>query len=153
MTIRAYTSDHVRAMLPRDVWIVACLFLIYGAWALYDMVVGFASGRPSVNFGAVCLLIGPGLLARSEVARICAIAVTVVLLVFTLDGVAHFVADQPDWISVPLFSRVFGRIGGVWSVWYVSLASAGFIVLNLWQACVLMRGDVRGKFGAPTNPS
>lgn len=135
------------AALPLALKCVAGLFSVYGLWAAYDMAAGFAVGRMQPNFGIFCLLVGPGLLTRHEIARMCALAITVVLLFFTLDTFARFVVDRPPGVGVPVLSRLFGLLHGAGRTWYVVMSAMGFFALNLWQVWVLMRPDVRRQFG------
>ncbi len=132
---------------PVALKIVSGLFVLYGFWAVYDMVLGMLVGSIRPNFGIFCLLIGPGLLGRSEIARVCALAVTVVLMVFTLDALARYVADKPPWVGVPLLWRFIGHFQGAMRTLYVLSAATFFFALNVWQVWVLMRPDVRRHFG------
>lgn len=130
--------------IPLSLKIVAVLFIISGIFSVIEVVVALMHGGININFGVLCLFVGPGLLRLHRGWRTCALVflwlgliVAPIVFVLGLSG------------KVPAYFSVFGvniaRIPG----WWASVAAIPFFLLMLWQYRVLTRPDIRRLFGLP----
>jgi hypothetical protein len=138
----------IQTSLPLALKIVAALFAIYGLWAAYIMILrGLRDGYFVPDFTILCLLVGLGLLRRSEPARVGALAFTCIFLAMTVVAVIFFVIKRPASIDVPVLGRLTGQLEGAEGTVYVVVTATLYCAINLWQAWVLTRPDVRHRFG------
>jgi len=127
---------------PTSLVIVAVLFAIGGVFALLEMVVDFARGMISINFGVLGILIGPGLLRYSRGWRTCALVFIIfglilVPIIFVL-MVMH---------SGPTNLEYFGSTVGTAPIGLGLVLVVLFFLFFWWQYHVLTRPDVKRLFG------
>ena len=128
--------------IPVALKVVAVLFILGGICAVIEVVVALMHGRLNINFGVLCLFVGPGLLALKRGWRTCA-------LVFLWIGMIGVPAAAVLMLgrSGPLDFMVFGqKVGHISSGPALIIAAVAFL-LSLWQYRVLIRDDVRELFG------
>lgn len=93
---------HQRVGFPTTLKVVIGLFFLHGIVAMMEMVIAYSRGRPSLNMGAISLIIGVGLLLRIPLARWMAIGATFLLAVVILVMAGMAVNGAPavlDWFG------------------------------------------------------
>jgi len=127
--------------IPGCVWWVAVVFVVVGLAALADIVVSIRQHYFPVMVGIVGLIIGPGLLRRSRVCRVCGLFLTILAL-----------------IGIPLLVllHLFGGLPAEFKLLGISMCDIPAAVLlltacviytiTLWQYHVLNRPDIRVLF-------
>src|SRR5690349_13857373 len=55
--------------IPSSLRTVACLFIIFGLWALIDAVMALFFGKVEIDFTVLCIFIGKGLLQLNPNSR------------------------------------------------------------------------------------
>ncbi len=140
------TEQHADSQnwLPLPLILVASIFLVHGTIATMEMLVAYSRGTPSINFGAVSLLIGFGLLLRFRFARLLAIVATSFFAILVLVFAALVINGAPasmDWFGNPT-TDVPG--------WLVLLGGTVVLAIAAWQLEVLLRPSIASLFGLPT---
>jgi len=117
--------------LPKSLIVLSTLWIVTGIVGVVELV-DFLRGRtPNLSLGAVGLLLGPGLLYRLPLARICALALS--WLAFVVSGLIFLTSLlnvlTGGWLGLLLAALVFGT--------------------TYWQYHVLTRVDIRQLFATP----
>jgi hypothetical protein len=135
------TMDEDR-QIPASLKVVAVLFILGGVCAAIEILVSLAHSHININFGALGLFIGPGLLARRPGWRTCALVfLWIAMIGVPIVGVLMFAQ------SGPLDFTVFGQKVGHASK-EIGVGIAVFVfALSVWQYRILVRSDVRKLFG------
>ncbi len=133
--------------LPAALKVVAVLFIVGGVLAVVEVIVAFAHGRISINFGVLGLFIGPGLLALSQGWRTCAVVLLWIAMI-VIPLVALFMLIAPGPADLRVLGQSVRRVPKP-----VALAFAAFgFWLAWWQYRVLTRPAVRALFGLQRPP-
>jgi len=127
---------------PLSLKIVAALLILGGISSIIDVIVDLTQGTLPLNFGALGLFVGIGLLRFSRAWRTCALVfLWIAFIGLPLVGLAFlFFAGAVNytifWQKVGPGSRVIA----------VALAALLFAVA-VWEYRVLTRPDIRKLFG------
>lgn len=135
--------------IPVALRIVAVLFLFAGAVSLVQVGIALSDHRILPHAGVLNLLIGLGLLRRSQGWRTCALVVLWIALIIALPYATLRTITEVNTIE-------FRYLG--WPFRYPSklaefLSLAGSTTIFIWKLRVLTRPDVRALFGLPDDGS
>ena len=114
--------------IPLSLKVVAILFILAGISAVIEIVAALAHGRISINFGVLCLFVGPGLVALKRGWRTCAL----VLVWIGMIGIP-VITMLMFGRSGPLDLKVFGQKVGHISLWPALVIAVVLFLLTLWQ--------------------
>lgn len=128
--------------IPASLKVVAIIFFLGGIHSVIEVVLAFAHGRLSINFGVLGLFIGPGLLALRPGWRACAMVFIWIALI-CLPVATVLMLFHPGHFDFEVFGR---QVGYVTKELGLAVAIALFL-LTLWEYRVLNRPDVRILFG------
>lgn len=131
-----------KPLLPGSLNVVAGLFIISGIFAVIEMAVALTQNRISINFGVLCLFIGPGLLKLRRGWRTCALVyIWIGLVAFPIIFLLGLSGTVPGYFHV--FGIQLDRIPG----WWVSIGAIPLFLVALWKYKVLTRPDIKALFG------
>lgn len=125
--------------IPRDLKIVAYLFIIFGIIVLIEILLDLINAHLNINFGVLQLPCGIGLLRLRRGWRTAAL----ILLWFGLIANALFCLGVIFGSPVLTF---FGQPVGLASKPLSLALAAGLFILMIWEYRVLTREDVRRLF-------
>jgi hypothetical protein len=136
-----YATPPSRPKPPTSLVVVAVLFILGGASAVFEAIIALLHGSVDLNFGVLGLFIGPGLLRFSRGWRTCALVFTWLgLLGLPIIAVMFLIS------SLPLDITVVGQKVGNLSKFIGVFAGVTIFALTVWQYRVLTRPDVRRLF-------
>jgi len=130
--------------IPTSLKVVAFLFILSGIFSIIEIIVSLMHNSISINFGALILFVGLGLLRLSRGWRTCALALLWLAMVST-PLFAIFVIATSEPIDFNLFGQKIGHASKV----FVIVSVAPIFALEVWQYRVLTRPDVRRLFEVP----
>ena len=129
---------------PAALKVVAIIFLLGGIWAVIEMLLQLSTGHLNINFGALGVFIGPGLLRGSRGWRTCGLVLLWLGMLLVL-AVAFVFLQQDGPLDVSFLGRKVGKAPPM-----VGVAMAGAVFLFFfWMYWVLTRADVRAFFDLP----
>jgi hypothetical protein len=126
--------------LPRDLRIVAIIFLVGGINSVLIMIIGAMTNHISLEFGVFSIFAYFGLLRLSRGWRVYALAMSCLAIVFApVMAVVVLTTNNCTFniFNVPV-TRIPALVGIVFAVF--------FFLLALWQLKVLTRPDVEALF-------
>lgn len=125
---------------PTPLRIVAGLFIFSGICAIIEIVVGLLHSHVDLNFGVLCLWIGPGLLRHNRTWRTWALVFLwfglILLPVFCLFALGRGALD------LKFFGVIVGKVSPLLGIAF----AVPLYCLILWQYRVLTRPDIRALF-------
>jgi hypothetical protein len=132
---------------PISLIVVAALFILIGAGAVWDIASDLVRGRVDLDLTAISLFIGIGLLRRQERWRRCALLVITMgfALVVLFTGVGLSVVGR-----LTAFGHEFAAADRSWDVLGVALVTTS--VLG-WMHWVLTLRSIRQLFASRTDSS
>jgi len=142
MSLSSGELGGVPRVAPWDLFLIAILFILGGITAVISMIIALAQGRLSINFGAIGIFVGIGLLRFSPGWRTCALVLTwfgiVVSPLLALIGV---LSGKPATLRLPFQAPI-----PVSPYWGIIIGIVVFLLM-VWQYRVLTRPRVRMLFG------
>jgi hypothetical protein len=139
-------SFETRPTLPTSLKVVAVLFIICGVLSILEMIGQLLVGHININFGALGIFVGPGLLKLKRGWRTCGLVLIWFAMITSLivTGVGLFV-------SKPATFQIFGQVLGQVPAWVFSILGILLFALTFWQYRVLTSHQVRRLFGIGVN--
>jgi len=126
--------------LPRDLRIVAFIFLLGGIDSALSMIIGAMTNHPRLEFGVISIFAFFGLLRLSNGWRIYALVMTWLAIIFF--PVLAIVALTTNHFTFSIFNVPVTQIPTFAGI----LLAIFFLLLALWQLKVLTRPDVEALF-------
>ncbi len=132
--------------LPISLKVVALLFIICGILSILEMIGHLISGHININFGALGVFVGPGLLKLKRGWRTCAL----VLIWFAMITLL-IVSVVALFLTQPATLKIFGQEMGHAPAWTLSILGVILFAVALWEYRVLTSHQVRRLFGIGVN--